>query len=106
MVEARSLACGVPIRFNLYPEPDDHTLVGDYCRIYYLLEGLIWTHYISRDKMVRERIGSRLTEWIEKDLLKRWPDNRSWFDMNKSDLRHIEHGDYGDSGHDIVGFYW
>ena len=26
--------------------------------------------------------------------------------MNKSDLRHIEHGDYGDSGHDIVGFYW
>ena len=98
--------CGVPVRFNLYPKPDDHTLVGDYSRIYYLLEGLIWTHYISRDQAVRERIGSRLTEWIEKDLLKRWPDNRCWFDMNKSDLRHIEHGDYGDSGHDIVGFYW
>ena len=98
--------CGVPIRFNLYPEPDARTLVGDYCRIYYLLEGLIWTHYVSTDQAVRDRIEERLTEWLEKDLLKRWPENRNWFDMNRSTLRHIEHGDYGDSGNDIVGFYW
>lgn len=98
--------CGVPVRFNLYPVPDSHNLVGDYSRIFYLLEGLIWTHYVSRDQAVRSRIEERLTEWLEKDLLKRWPENRNWFDMNKATLRHIPHGDYGDSGHDIVGFYW
>lgn len=98
--------CGVPIRFNLYPEPDAHSLIGDYSRIFYLLEGLIWTHYVSTNEEVRNKIAERLTEWLEKDLLKRWPDNRIWFDMNKSTLRHIEHGDYGDSANDSVGFYW
>ena len=98
--------CGVPIRFTVYPKPDDHNLVGDYSRIYYMLEGLIWTHYVSKDEAVRNRIAERLTEWIEKDLLKRWPDNREWFNMSRCNLDHIEHGDYGDSGHDIVGFFW
>ena len=98
--------CGVPIRFTVYPQPDHHNLVGDYSRIYYMLEGLIWTHYVTKDQAVKERIEERLTQWIEKDLLKRWPENREWFNMCRCNLDHIEHGDYGDSGHDIVGFFW
>ena len=98
--------CGVPIRFTVYPQPDHHNLVGDYSRIYYMLEGLIWTHYVTKDSAVKERIEERLTQWIEKDLLKRWPENREWFNMCRCNLDHIEHGDYGDSGDDIVGFFW
>ena len=98
--------CGSPIRFNVYPLPSSDTLMGDYSRIFYCMEGLIWTHYVSKDEKVRTRIADRLTEWIEKDLLKRWPDDRDWFDMNCAALTYKrgEMGDYGDSG--PVRFYW
>jgi len=99
--------CGVPIRFNVYPLPDCKTLMGDYARIFYCMEALVWTHYVSKNEKVRTRIAERLTEWIEKDLLRRWPDDRDWFDMNRSFLPNWsgELGDYGDSGTG-VRFYW
>ena len=98
---------GSPIRFNVYPQPSRNTLMGDFSRIFYCMEGLIWTHYVSKDEKVRTRIAERLTEWIEKDLLKRWPDDRDWFDMNRSFIlnRNCEMGDYGDSSTG-VRFYW
>ena len=99
--------CGAPIRYDVYPLPSCNTLMGDYSRIFYCMEGLVWTHYVSKDEKVRSRIAERLTEWIEKDLLNRWPDDRDWFNMNCSSLfyKGSEMGDYGDSCKD-ARFYW
>jgi len=75
---------GVPIRFNLYPTPSSDTYCQDFGRVYYLFEALAWTHYVSRDQTVRARIAERLKQWIDADLILRWPENRDWFDMNKT----------------------
>ncbi len=95
---------GVPIRFNLYPRPDDKSFCGDFARIYYLFEALLWTWHVSRDKAVRKRIAQRLKQWIDADLIKRWPADRDWFDMNKC-VCQVYDEEYTDSGLG-VRFYW
>jgi len=75
---------GVPIRFNLYPTPSSDTYCQDFGRVYYLFEALAWTHYVSRDQTVRARIAERLKQWIDADLIRRWPEGRDWFDMDKN----------------------
>ncbi len=98
---------GVPIRFNVYPMPEANSLIGDFARIFYLMEGLAWTHYASSDSAVRERIASRLAEWIDADLLARWPEDRSWFNMNKCPLNQVLREGYRDSSTDDgLRFYW
>ena len=97
---------GVPIRFNLYPTPTADSFCGDYSRIYYLFEALAWTHYASRDQKVRDRIAQRLKQWIDADLIRRWPENRDWFDMNKTWCQ-VHDPDYKDSSADgYIRFYW
>ena len=100
---------GVPIRFNVYPMPEANSLIGDYSRIFYLMEGLVWTHYVSREQTVKDKIGQRLSQWLEADLLKRWPQERKWFDMNKLYLSQIiptPLGNWHDSANDGLRFYW
>lgn len=96
---------GVPIRFNVYPLPEAKSLIGDYGRIFYMMEGLVWTHYVSNNPDVREKIAASLTKWIDADILPRWPDTMDWFDMNKCTLR-VSHEGWGDTADDLVRFYW
>ncbi|MBQ6598651.1 MAG: hypothetical protein IJH79_13955, partial [Lentisphaeria bacterium] len=96
---------GVPIRMDVYPLPTANTFCGDYARIYYLMEALLWTYHVSRDQSVRDRIAFRLKQWIDADLIKRWPENRDWFDMNRAVCQVHAEG-YGDSSSDYVRFYW
>ncbi len=97
---------GVPIRFNVYPLPESGSLIGDFSRIFYLLEGLVWTHFVSSDSTVRDRIAARLTEWIDADLLPRWPEGRDWFDMNRGCRLQVLHEGFRDSNDDHLRFYW
>ena len=80
--------CGAPIRYNLYPLPSNDTLCGDYSRIFYLMEGLVWTHYATKKQEVKDRIAGRLTEWFEKELINRWPEDRGWFNMNRASIKY------------------
>ena len=95
---------GVPIRFNLYPTPSSDTFCQDFGRVYYLFEALAWTHYVSRDQKVRDRIAQRLKQWIDVDLIRRWPENRDWFDMNKTRCQ-VADGDVWRT-YEPVRFYW
>lgn len=95
---------GVPIRLHVYPTPSADSFCGDFGRIYYLFEALAWTHYVSRDPKVRERIAQRLKQWIDADLILRWPADRDWFDMNKCRCQ-VYDEKFKDSG-DGVRFYW
>ena len=95
---------GVPIRFNVYPTPGTDRFCDDFSRIYYLFEALSWTHYVSRDPKVRARIAQRLKEWIDADLIRRWPENRDWFDMNKCRCQVDDEEVY--KACEVVRFYW
>ena len=95
---------GVPIRCDVYPLPSENTLIGDFSRVYYLMEALLWTYHASKDQDVRKRIAYRLKQWIDADLILRWPIERDWFDMNKSYCQVSAEG-YTDSGLG-VRFYW
>lgn len=95
---------GVPIRLDVYPTPSANSFCGDFGRIYYLFEALAWTHYVSKDPKVRARIAERLRQWIDADLIKRWPADRDWFDMNKCRCQ-VYDEKFKDSG-DGVRFYW
>ncbi len=69
---------GRPIAMNCYPLPNENIL-EDFGHSFYLLEGMCWTHYVSRNKTAKELIEKRMREWIfgEKGLLSQWSD--SWF---------------------------
>ena len=94
---------GVPIRYNLYP-PSSDSLIGDFSRIFYMMEAFCWVHHVSTDKEVRSRIEKMMKKWIDADILPRWPENLNWFDMNKATLR-VPKGAFTDSGLG-VRFYW
>lgn len=69
---------GVPINLDCYPTPWQARLT-DYGHSFYLLEGMCWTHGVTRDPAVQKLIADRLTQWIfsPKGLLSQW--NGSWF---------------------------
>ena len=92
------------IRYNLYP-PSNDSLIGDFSRIFYMMEAFCWVHYVSSDKEVRSRIEKMMKKWIDADIITRWPDNFDWFDMNKAFLR-VNWGEYKDSFDDKLRFYW
>ena len=96
---------GVPIRYNLYPTATNDSLIGDFSRIFYMMEAFCWTHYVSSDTEVRNRIADMMKKWIDADIITRWPDNFDWFDMNKASLR-INWGEYKDSFSEKLRFYW
>lgn len=100
---------GVPIRFNVYPLPEHKALIGDYGRIFYLMEALVWTHFVSNNETVRNKIAERLTQWLNADILNRWPVDRAWFDMNKLYLYQVIKtplDGWEDSANDGLRFYW
>lgn len=71
---------GRPINFDCYPLPRK-TALYDYGHSFYLLEGMCWTHYASRNAEVRALIEKRLKEWFfgETGLLSQW--RSSWFNF-------------------------
>ncbi len=100
---------GIPIRFNVYPVPEHQSLIGDHGRIFYLMEALMWTHRVSENPEVKGKIEERLRQWLDADILKRWPEEREWFDMNKLYLIQTQKeplGEWGDSANDGLRFYW
>ena len=56
----------------------------DYARIFYLLEGMCWTHHASKNSEVKTVIADRLKQWIfgEKGILSQW--NDSFFGFNNA----------------------
>lgn len=72
---------GRPMNLSCYPLPGKN-IVEDYGRIFYLLEGMCWTHFASKNEEVRNAISARLKEWIfnEKGILSQW--TGSWFNFN------------------------
>lgn len=100
---------GIPIRFNVYPMPEHKALIGDYGRIFYMLEALCWTHYVSENQEIRQTIADRLRQWLQADILKRFPVEKPWFDLNKLYLRQVVKDPlegWDDSAHDGLRFYW
>lgn len=111
---------GVPIRFNLYPVPDEKSLIGDFGRIFYLMEGLLWTYSASSNHEIKTLIAKRMKEWIHADILPRWPEfqftastavfskePQNWFDMNKTRLQvQYDHKEWRDSNDEGLRFYW
>lgn len=71
---------GCPIALDCYPVARRMAL-NDYGHSFYLLEGMCWTHFVSRDAETRALIEKRLTEWIfgTKGLLSQW--RASWFNF-------------------------
>ena len=72
---------GRPLNLSCYPLPGVN-IVEDYSRIFYLLEGMCWTHFASKNKEVKDAIAKRLKEWIfgEMGILSQW--RSSWFNFN------------------------
>lgn len=100
---------GIPIRFNVYPTPEHNSLIGDYGRIFYMMEALVWTHYVSHNDTVRRRIAGRLLEWLDADVLKRFCPVRGWFNLNKLYLSQTVADPlegWEDSAREGLRFYW
>ncbi len=71
---------GRPIFINAYPVPSEHSL-DDYSHYFYLLEGLCWTHYATRDKALKQILAGRIRDCLlgPKGLIAQW--NNSWFNF-------------------------
>ena len=95
---------GVPYRFNVYP-PERNALIGDFSRIFYMMEAFCWVHHVSTNQEVRTRIGNMMKKWIDVDIITRWPDDYNWFNMNRAYLL-LPIGDYQDTYDDRLRFYW
>ena len=96
---------GVPIRFNLYPTPTSDSLIGDFSRIFYMMEAFCWVHRVSTDTEVRSRIEQMLKKWINADIITRWPDDYGFFDMDRPSLR-IDWRGWKDSFGEGLRYYW
>jgi hypothetical protein len=69
---------GLPLFLNCYPWIREQIL-DDYGHSYYLLEGMCWTHYVSKNKEVKALLEKRMGEMIfgKEGLLSQW--DKSWF---------------------------
>ncbi len=69
---------GRPIFLNCYPREFEMTL-DDYGHMFYLLEGMCWTHYVSKNAEFKARLEKKMTEWIfgEAGILTQW--DHLWF---------------------------
>lgn len=74
---------GRPINLNCYPLPSEQILT-DFGHGFYLIEGMCWTHFVSKNREVKDLLAKRLAEWIfgEKGLLSQW--SGSWFSFTAS----------------------
>jgi hypothetical protein len=74
---------GLPLFLNCYPWIREQAL-DDYGHSYYLLEGMCWTHYVSRNKKVRALLEKRMSEMIfgKAGLLSQW--DKSWFSFTNT----------------------
>lgn len=74
---------GRPLNLTYFAAPAKQA-IEDYARIFYLLEGLCWTHCASRNDDVKARIAARLKLWIfgERGILTQW--DRSFFGFNNA----------------------
>ncbi|MCK5844677.1 MAG: hypothetical protein KAG97_08230 [Victivallales bacterium] len=72
---------GRPVNLSVYPLPCEYVM-EDYARIFYLLEGLCWTHSITEDDELKRLIGKRLQAWLfdESGILSQWQGD--WFNFN------------------------
>lgn len=69
---------GLPLFLNCYPWIREQFL-DDYGHSFYLLEGMCWTHYASKNKEVKASLEKRMGEMIfgKAGLLSQW--QYSWF---------------------------
>lgn len=72
---------GRPLNLTYFQAPAKQA-IEDYARIFYLLEGMCWTHFASKNKEVKTRIADRLRQWIfgGKGILTQW--DGSFFGFN------------------------
>lgn len=77
------LDSGLPLFLNCYPWIREQIL-DDYAHSYYLLEGMCWTHYVSKNKAVRKLLEKRMRDMIfsKAGLLSQW--DRSWFSFTNT----------------------
>ena len=75
---------GRPVNLSVYPLPCEYA-IDDYSRIFYLLEGLCWTHSVTEDVELKQLIESRLKAWVsgENGILSQW--ECGWFNFNSTD---------------------
>ncbi len=71
---------GRPINFDSYSYPHEQVLT-DFGHTFYLLEGMTWTHSVTKDEELKKLIEERMRQWIfgEKGILTQWGD--SWFNF-------------------------
>jgi hypothetical protein len=74
---------GLPLFLNCYPWIREQIL-DDYSHSYYLLEGMCWTHYVSKDPETRAILEKRMGEMIlgPAGLLTQW--KASWFSFSNT----------------------
>ena len=74
---------GRPIFLNVYPRIRQF-IMDDYGHMFYMLEGLCWTHYASKNEEIRTKIEKFLKNWIfgKYGILACWPKNYNWFNGN------------------------
>jgi hypothetical protein len=74
---------GCPVNLNCYPLPSKSEM-RDYGHSFYLLEGMCWTHFASKNEEVRATIEDRLTQWIfgERGILSQWVGSWFYFQWN------------------------
>ncbi len=91
---------GRPINLNCYPRPFEMSL-DDYGHMFYLLEGMCWTHYVSRNAECRALLEKRLREWIfgERGILTQW--DHLWFGFDKPYTPPYVAGELDSSRHGI-----
>lgn len=70
---------GLPQNMDAYNLSDRPIALNDFGHSFYLLEGMVWTHFASKNEAFRKRVEERLTAWLfsPKGLLSQW--RGSWF---------------------------
>ena len=69
---------GRPVNYDPY-NSTERIALNDYGHSFYLLEGMVWTHFASKNADFKRRVEERLKLWFfgEKGLLSQWWN--SWF---------------------------
>ena len=73
---------GRPVNLDCYIlEPHDPIALNDFGHSFYLLEGMCWTHRVTKDEALKKAIEAKLKVWIfgKQGLLSQWGD--SWFNF-------------------------